>query len=145
MPRIYIGNVFEGIIDYLRDAWGGFFDVIRSMIEIFIDGLDVVLGLAPFWLLAIIIAVIAFFRAGKGLAIFSLIGLLFIACLDLWPETIATLSLIFAATLLALVIGIPLGILAAKFNILDKIIRPILDFMQTMPAFVYLIPSVLFF
>ena len=145
MPRLPIGDLFESFVDYLQVAWSGFFAIIRGFIDNFVGGLDFILSAAPFWLLAIIIAVIAYFRNGKGLALFSLIGLLLITTMDLWDETIVTLSLIFAATLLALIIGIPLGILAAKFNVLNKILRPILDFMQTMPAFVYLIPSVLFF
>lgn len=65
--------------------------------------------------------------------------------LGLWDNTIKTLALVLAATLIALIIGLPLGILMAKNNTANKLIRPILDFMQTMPAFVYLIPAVYFF
>ena len=145
MPRIYIGDLFESIVDYLTKAWEPLFSAIRSVIDLIIQAFDFVIDFAPFWVVAIIIGVIAYKRAGKGIAAFSVIGILFIDSLDLWPETIATLSLIFTATLIALVIGIPLGILSAKFNAVNKIIRPILDLMQTMPAFVYLIPAVLFF
>ena len=65
--------------------------------------------------------------------------------LGLWSQTMETLSLVLTATLISLIIGLPLGILMAKSNIADKILRPVLDFMQTMPAFVYLIPAVYFF
>ena len=65
--------------------------------------------------------------------------------MGLWKETMETMALIFVSTITALILSIPLGILAAKSKIADKIIRPLLDLMQTMPAFVYLIPAVLFF
>ena len=82
---------------------------------------------------------------GKNLAIFSAIGLYLIYNLQLWDKTVLTLSMVTTATLIALVVGLPSGILMSKSNTADKIIRPILDFMQTMPAFVYLIPAVYFF
>jgi glycine betaine/proline transport system permease protein len=142
---IPIGDAFEAVIDFLRVEWSGFFSGLRTLIEVMINAVQSVLALPPFWLFAIIIAVIAYKRAGKGLAIFSLIGILFIESMNLWTETISTLSLIVTATFSALIIGIPLGILAAKLKPVSTVMRPILDLMQTMPAFVYLIPSVLFF
>ncbi|NBD36958.1 MAG: ABC transporter permease subunit [Verrucomicrobia bacterium] len=83
--------------------------------------------------------------AGRGLAIFTGIGFLLIVSMGFWVATMESLALVLSATLFALIIGIPVGISAARSNVVDKITRPILDFMQTMPAFVYLIPAVLFF
>lgn len=145
MPRLPIGDLFATIVDYMRTSWGAIFSLIRSFIEIIINGLEFLVSFPPFWVIAIIVAIIAFFRVGKGIAVFSLLGILLIDSLKLWPETASTLALIFTAALIALIIGIPVGILSAKSNLLNKIFRPILDFMQTMPAFVYLIPAVLFF
>lgn len=145
MPRLPIGDLFENLVYYLREAWQGFFAAIRSFIDFMINIFDQVLSFPPFWVIAIAFGIIALKRAGKGIAIFCVIGILFIDSMGLWEETVSTLSLIFTATIIALMIGIPLGILSAKFSILNKILRPILDLMQTMPAFVYLIPSVLFF
>lgn len=145
MPRLPIGAVFASAVDFLRVAWAGFFEVIRSIIEVIIDQVEFAISLPPFWLFAILIALIAYKRAGKGIAIFSLIGIFFIQTMNLWPETISTLSLIITAAAIALLFGLPLGILAAKFQPVSAVMRPILDLMQTMPAFVYLIPSVLFF
>jgi glycine betaine/proline transport system permease protein len=65
--------------------------------------------------------------------------------MGLWSETVATLALVIAATLVSLVIGIPLGIWAARNDLVERIVRPVLDLMQTMPAFVYLIPAAMFF
>jgi glycine betaine/proline transport system permease protein len=145
LPRIPIGDGFELIIDFLRVQLASFFSALRAIIEQFIDGVEFVLAIPPFWLFAIIIAVIAFKRSGRGIAIFSLLGIFFIETMNMWPATVSTLSLIITATLIALVLGLPMGILCAKVNPVSAVMRPILDLMQTMPAFVYLIPSVLFF
>ena len=145
MPKLPIGKYFSDIVDYLQSAWKPFFTGIRTFIEAIIDSFKFILDVFPFWVIAIAIGVIAFKRSGKGMALFSLVSILLIESLGLWSATVSTLALIFTATLIALVIGIPLGILSAKFDTLNKILRPVLDFMQTMPAFVYLIPSVLFF
>lgn len=145
IPRLPVGEVFSDLVEYLRVSWKGFFGGIRDVIEFLIDGIEGLVSIPPFWVFAILIALIAWKRSGKGLAIFSLLGTLFIEILDLWPETQSTLALVITATLIALVLGIPLGILSAKFKPVSTVIRPVLDLMQTMPAFVYLIPAVLFF
>ncbi len=145
MYRLPIGAGFEVIVDYLRVAWSVLFSGIRDFIEVIIDAVEFALSYPPFWVVAIIVAIVAYKRCGKGMAVFSLIGILFIESINLWQATVSTLSLIFTATAIALIIGIPLGILAASFNPINTVLRPILDLMQTMPAFVYLIPSVLFF
>lgn len=145
MYRLPIGDVFSEIIDFLRVNGKDFFLSIRNFIQVLIDGVDFVISFMPFWLFAILIAAIAYKRSGKGLAIFSLLGILFIEAINLWPATQSTLSLIVTAAFIALLIGIPLGILSANSKTANKVLRPVLDLMQTMPAFVYLIPSVLFF
>lgn len=95
--------------------------------------------------LIILLTMLAQIVAGRGLAIFTLIGFLLIVSMGFWEPTMESLALVLSATLFALIIGIPVGISAARNDVVDKITRPILDFMQTMPAFVYLIPAVLFF
>lgn len=145
MPRLPIGAGFEAIIDFLKVSWKEVFYAIRVFIEMIIDLVHLIISFPPFWVFAIIVAIIAYKRVGKGIAVLSFIGIFFIESINLWSQTISTLSLIFTATAVALIIGIPLGILSAKFDSLNSVIKPILDLMQTMPAFVYLIPSVLFF
>jgi len=88
---------------------------------------------------------LAWYYSGRGLAIFSLIGLLLIVSMGFWESTMQSLALVLSASVFAVGIGAPLGIASAKSTVVEKIVRPILDFMQTMPAFVYLIPAVLFF
>ena len=93
----------------------------------------------------ILIAVLAYFTAGKRTAIFAVFGCLLIKSIELWQMTMKTFALVTTATLIALIIGLPLGIWMSRSDRLNKIMRPVLDFMQTMPAFVYLIPAVYFF
>jgi glycine betaine/proline transport system permease protein len=90
----------------------------------------------------VILAIIAFFLSGWRIALFAVLGLLLVVSLGLWDLTMTTLSLILVATTVCLAIGIPIGIVAAKSRRLEEISLPILDLMQTMPAFVYLVPFV---
>ncbi|WP_353893315.1 ABC transporter permease subunit [Proteinivorax hydrogeniformans] len=94
---------------------------------------------------AVFIGSLAYTRSGTGVAVFAALGIMLISNIGLWEQSVQTISLILTSTLLALVISIPLGILAAKNDTVDAFLRPILDFMQTMPAFVYLIPAVVLF
>jgi glycine betaine/proline transport system permease protein len=116
-------------------------DILETMIVTVEDGL---LALPP-ELIAAILSILAWRIVGRGFAVFTLLGLLFIGSLDLWEETMQTLTLIIASTVLSILIGVPLGILSARYTTVDRIVRPILDFMQTMPSFVYLIPILLLF
>jgi glycine betaine/proline transport system permease protein len=145
MFRIPVGNVFADIIDWLSVTFRDFFDAVRTAVNSIVNAVEWLLELLPFWGFAIIIAIAAYFLSGKGMAVFSAIGILLIGSMDLWSETVSTLALIITATLISLLIGIPVGILSAKSTLMNRIMRPMLDFMQTMPAFVYLIPAVFFF
>jgi glycine betaine/proline transport system permease protein len=98
------------------------------------------------WVVMIIcLCWIAALTAGSNVAVFTLAASLLIISMGLWDETMETLALILCASLFALLIGIPIGICAAWSDLVEHIVRPILDLMQTMPAFVYLIPAVLLF
>lgn len=143
--KIPIGDFMEEVIDWMTNNMEGFFAVIKSIIATMIDGTSLILEFIPVFLFIGIMVVIAWWISGKGLAIFTGIGFLLINNIQLWDKMILTLAMVIASTVIALVIGLPLGILMAKNDTANKIIRPILDFMQTMPAFVYLIPAVYFF
>lgn len=94
-----------------------------------------------------VLALVAYVGSGRGITIFTILGFLLIASMgyQYWIATMQTLSLILSSSIIALAVGIPAGIWAAKNEVVDRIARPVLDFMQTMPPFVYLIPAVLFF
>lgn len=145
MVRIPIGNFFESVIIWLRANFGGFFDVIRNILTSFIDGFENLLLFPPAIIIIAIMSGIAWRWAGRGIAIFTAISMGLIYSMGLWPQTMQTLALVLTSALVALFLGIPVGICAARNDKFDKIARPVLDFMQTMPAFVYLIPAVLFF
>ena len=99
----------------------------------------------PMLLTTAVFSLAAWKWAGKGMAIFTIIGFFFIDMIGLWPETMTTLAMIITSVLFCAVIGIPVGILSARSDMLWKIVRPILDIMQTIPSFVYLVPIVMLF
>jgi glycine betaine/proline transport system permease protein len=142
---INIGKYVEYGVNWLTENFDGLFDLIKNVGNGFIEGFEWILLGIPFYITIAIFTTIAYFKVGRGVALFTALGLTFIYLLGFWVETIETLALIFVSTLIALVQAIPLGIWAAKRPSVNKIARPILDLMQTMPAFVYLIPAVLFF
>lgn len=142
---IDIGGWFEGIIEWLTGNLGWLFDAIRWVVEATLDGFENALMFPHALIIIAILAVIAFFTAKRGVAIFTVIGFLLIMQMGLWAETMATLALVITSVLIALIVGIPVGIWSSKNANVERIVRPVLDFMQTLPAFVYLIPAVLFF
>ena len=142
---INIGQYIEMAINWLTEHFASFFDALSMGIGGFIDGFQHVLFGIPFYITIAVLAALAWFKSGKGTALFTLLGLLLIYGMGFWEETMQTLALVLSSTCLALLLGVPLGIWTANSDRCNKIMRPILDFMQTMPAFVYLIPAVLFF
>lgn len=145
MIRLPIGEYFESFIDFLKEAGDPFFDALKTGVLFIINSIESFLIFIPWWIIVIIVMLGALKFAGKKLAVLAGAGLWLIYSIELWDETMKTLALVFSSTFLALIIGIPLGIWMAKSETAARIIKPILDFMQTMPAFVYLIPSVIFF
>ncbi len=145
MNKIPIGDYFEMFIDWLMDNFEPVFEGIKSGILWVIGGFETALLSVPSLVMIAIISLIAWKVAKRRVAIFTLLGLLLIDNLNLWDKTMESLALVFTATVIALVIGIPMGIWMARKDGVDRTMRPILDFMQTMPAFVYLIPAVIFF
>lgn len=145
MYRLPLGDYFEVFINWLTDNGESFFDGMKEGVLFIVNKLEYSLMIVPWWVLLIIVSILAWKVAGKKLALLTSIGLALVYSIELWDEMIETFSLVLSSTLLALLIGIPLGIWMAKSETTEKIVKPILDFMQTMPAFVYLIPSVFFF
>lgn len=145
VPRIEIGDWIETAIDWVTDTFDPVFDAIKTFFESIYDGLDWVLSTPPFFVVAIVLAAIAFWAKGWKLGVGSLIGFVLIASMDQWNNAMDSLALVLLASVVALLIGIPLGIWSARNDHVSRVVRPILDFMQTMPAFVYLIPTVVIF
>ncbi|MGB6408341.1 MAG: ABC transporter permease subunit, partial [Planococcus donghaensis] len=131
--------------DWLLPVTGDFFDSISDNLRTFVDGVTNLLIVAPPELLVLILVLIAWKFSGKGLALFALLGSLYLGSVGLWEAAMQTVAIVIVSTLISVIIGIPVGILAATNKTMASIIRPILDFMQTLPSFVYLIPAILLF
>ncbi|AEI65692.1 ABC transporter permease [Corallococcus macrosporus] len=145
MSTLKIGEGFEELIDWLGTRGAPLFDVIRAALSACISGLEYVLLLPPSYAIIAVLMVLAWRLSGLGTAVFTALGMLLIQDMGLWQATMETLALVLSSALVALVLGIPLGIWASYSRTVERVLRPALDLMQTMPAFVYLIPAVLFF
>lgn len=149
IPKIPIASWIDSLINWLI-GFAGFFNVISAIISSIDGAFQWVFDILPIpvFILAVLVLTWLFARK-KGrfvfLLVFELVGLLLIWNQGYWRDMTQTVALVLTASVIALVIGIPLGIWMAKNNIVQAIFKPILDFMQTMPAFVYLIPAVALF
>ena len=146
MYRIPVGQVIEAIIDFLVLHLAVATRAFAVMTTTGINWIISALTYPPEWVVIVVFAALAWFLSRNWkIGLFTVLGLGLIWNMQLWHPTMSTLALIVVSTLIAVGIGIPIGILAALSNIAYKIITPILDIMQTMPAFVYLIPAIPFF
>lgn len=145
IPRIPLGNWIESGLTWLTSEYSGVTRGISRFTQTGINTLNDSLMWLPEWALLALIALLCWKLAGPRLAIGAVAGLALIWNLGLWNPMIETLTLVVFATMVAVIIALPVGIAAALSNRLYRVIMPVLDFMQTMPAFVYLIPAIPFF
>jgi glycine betaine/proline transport system permease protein/glycine betaine/proline transport system substrate-binding protein len=147
IPEIPVADWVDDLTNWIKESFSFIFNPLRNEFGDFIEWIADLLGAVPPIIIMVLVVVGAFFITGKkfGLAAFSLVGLIFIENQGLWTELMSTFTLVLMASLLSVIIGVPVGILMSKSKVAEAIILPILDFMQTMPAFVYLIPAVAFF
>lgn len=145
IPKFPLDDLIDDGLDWLTDALAGATKAVSAVAETGIDGIVDGLLFLPPWVVILAVAGLAWWAAGRRVALFSAAGLAFLWNLRLWEPTIETFTLVLFSTAVAVVIGLPLGIWAALEQRVYRVIMPILDFMQTMPAFVYLIPAIPFF
>ncbi|WP_313798314.1 proline/glycine betaine ABC transporter permease [Cytobacillus sp.] len=145
LPKLPLADWIDSFVDWLTVTFEFLFDAITVSLEGIVEGLFTVLEFIPSYILIILVGLLAWKLSTKGIAIFAVIGLFLIDNLGYWEGMLETLSLVLTAVIITVVIGIPMGIWASQKNTVKQIITPILDFMQTMPAFVYLIPAIFFF
>ncbi|HAG07382.1 MAG TPA: glycine/betaine ABC transporter [Peptococcaceae bacterium] len=145
IPKIPMGEWVEAFVAFLDTYFGGFFEFITNLIDTIIDGFSSALMFLPPVVLVALLMLVVWLLTNRTIALWSGVGLLLILNLGMWEPAMSTLALVLSATVLSLVMGIPVGILTAWSDLADRIMRPILDFMQTMPPFVYLVPAVLLF
>lgn len=141
----HIGNYIDKIVDWLTVHWSGFFGTIKSgLLWVFVH-LNEFLVWVPWWYVILVVFLLALqYKSLRSGLLYS--GFLFlIGMFGLWEATMYTLTIVIASVVITTVIGIPLGILMASNQRFETLIKPLLDAMQTMPSFVYLIPGIFFF
>ncbi|WP_369367586.1 ABC transporter permease/substrate binding protein [Streptomyces sp. CG4] len=145
MPRIHLGDWVDSGVNWLVDHLSWLFDAIKAVMEGMYNGIDAVLGAPAPLLMAGILAVIAWWLRGLLSGVLAFAGFALVDSLALWDRAMSTLALVLVATVLALLISLPLGIWAARSKAVGAAVRPVLDLLQTMPSMVLLIPAMLFF
>ncbi|AHL74226.1 choline ABC transporter permease [Stutzerimonas stutzeri] len=140
-----LGSWVNDVVQHLLENYSGAFDSLGGVVSGFSEGIEALLMLPPAWLLIAIFVGLGLWRIGVRFAVFTAVAFILIVLTGFWEQTVVTLGLTFSATLISLVLGVPLGIWSARSERVATITRPILDFMQTMPAFVYLIPAAMLF
>lgn len=140
-----LGEWVDRGVKFVIDNDGGTLERLGSGIGAMTEGIELALQAVPVWMVTAIFVLTGFWRVGWKFALFCLACCLVIDGTGFWPQTMVTLALIIAATVISLIIGLPLGIWVARNDRVAAVVRPTLDFMQTMPAFVYLIPAAMLF
>lgn len=146
MDMSKLPDTFDSAIDdalsWISENGEGLFDFIRAILEGTYDGVLWLLQLLPFYGIAAIAAVLGWRLVGLRFGIAAGVALVVCALMGLWGETMSTLALVVTATVLALAVGIPLGIAAGFLTTLDRILQPVLDLIQTLPPYIYLLPAI---
>ncbi|MDD3111010.1 MAG: proline/glycine betaine ABC transporter permease [Methanofollis liminatans] len=147
LPKVPIGDAVEVLVSWIEGTFGWLLNGISGALGFVISLLRDTLLVLPAPVFIVVAALLVWFisRRNTHLAVGSALGLLLVWDLNLWDLSMETLALVIASTVLALLIGIPTGIMAARSDLVNRALKPVLDLMQTMPAFVYLIPAVIFF
>lgn len=135
----------QDAVDWLSTNLRAFFQSIKWPVEQVLEGIETVLLAVPPTVMLILIALLAWRAAGWKVALFTLFSLALVGFTNMWALTMTTLAMVLAAVVFCIVVGVPLGILAARSDGFAAGIRPVLDVMQTTPAFVYLVPIVMLF
>ena len=144
ISRIISDEIKAGTTWLVRN-WGSMFDGIDKVITITMVNLEDALRWIPWPATFIAVSAMAMVMAGWRLALFALLSLVFIGLMNRWDSSVETIAIIMFSVVVSILIALPLGILGARSNRADSAMRPVLDGMQTMPSYVYLVPGILFF
>jgi glycine betaine/proline transport system permease protein len=146
MPDIDLGTPVSALVDWLTSNFGGLFAVISTVMTALVNVVLVVLTAPHALVITAVFTGIAYLTTRRwGFTVFTLLSFLLIQAMGLWIPAMESLAVVLVASVIAIAIGVPLGIWAARSRAASVVVRPILDFMQTLPVFVYLIPAVFFF
>lgn len=146
MPDLPVATWVEGTVEFLQQNFSGVFDTVAMLVLHLVNATYTVLARPHPILMLVILTALAWYATRRWTAaVAALLGLLLIQSMQMWVPTMQTLAVVIVAAVVAVVVGIPLGVAAASSNQFSALIRPVLDFMQTLPVFVYLLPAVFFF
>lgn len=145
LPRLPLGDWVKVALDWFQSNFEWLLDFFTNVFKGSVEGLVSVLVAVPYPALIVVFALIGWLVRSWKLAVGTVLGFLLIVLMGFWENAMQTLSMVIVSTVVSIIIAIPLGILAARNDRFSAFIKPVLDFMQTMPAFVWLIPAVLFF
>lgn len=145
LPKIPLAHWINALVQWIENLFGPFLNAISKGLSFVIHHMVTGLEAVPWWVIIIIVAALAYYAGRWKLAVGSIIGLLLIYDLKLWPHMMVTIVLVIVSALISVLIGLPLGIWSARSDKVYRVVAPILDLMQTMPSFVYLLPVLLFF
>ena len=143
--REFIGGGIDDAVDWVTREASWLFDGMSDAVAYALVTIEDILKLIPWPAVVVALAFLSFAVGRWQLMAFTIFALLFVGFMDLWENTIDTIALMVVAVVIAVTVGLPLGVLAARSRVADNLMRPILDGMQTMPSFVYLLPGLLFF
>lgn len=146
MDTSVIADTFDVLVDealfWVSDNLAFLFDGIRAVFEGFYDGVLGLLELAPWYVVAVVFGLLAWRLVSASFGVLTAVGLAACWLMGLWPETMATFALVISSTCLALALALPFGVLAGFLPKLDHFVEPILDLIQTMPPYIYLLPAI---
>ncbi|MBP1991476.1 ABC transporter permease [Paenibacillus eucommiae] len=145
IPKIPIGSWVESVEGWFDTNFGPVLDAIKFVVGGTVNGLAELLNFFHPLIVILVFSIVAYLIGRWRIAVFTLLGLLLVLNLGYWEHTMQTLSLVLIASFISIGLGVPIGILCARSMKLQNVVTPVLDFMQTMPAFVYLLPAIAFF
>ncbi|WP_106848961.1 proline/glycine betaine ABC transporter permease [Blastococcus sp. Marseille-P5729] len=144
-PRIPFGEWTDQALDWTTTNLAWFFDLVKAILTGFYDALYFLLSTPIYLVMIAVFAALAWWVTSWKLAVFTVIGFYLIRAFDQWDNAMSTIALVLVAVTIALLIAIPLGIWAARSDAVSRLIKPLLDLMQTLPALVYLVPAITIF
>jgi len=143
--NVDIGAIIETLVAWIQNNLEGLLDAISAIIDFVVSNLEGLLLWVDPYVAGVLLVLLGLWRVGIGFAIFCVISVLLFWEMQLWPETMSTVALVLSASIVAIIVGLPIGIAMSRNIVVERVVRPVLDLMQTMPPFVYLIPAAIFF
>ena len=143
--RRTVESMIDRAFQWMTEAWAGLFAGTTNVIRLLLDGMETLLVATPWPVVMSVIVLLAYRMAGARIAVFTAASMGYLGIFGFWEKSMTTVALLGSAAFLCLAAGIPLGIWCARSRRVHALVRPVLDLMQTMPSFVYLIPVIAFF